>query len=110
MIAQIDIRDIPPSNIIISFLSLDKLIMFSNDMNSSRMRSNRTSTSYQSKQKSTTTPKMIDKVVSEDNEDVICDLVQSYTGIVHEDRTESVENLYYEVEEVFVPFVLIGKF
>ena len=40
VIAKIQIWDVPPSNIIVGFLTFDELIMLGNDVNGCRMGSN----------------------------------------------------------------------
>ncbi len=49
---------------------------------------------------------MIDEIISSENNDVIKDLIQSNTRILHEDRSQSIKELYDNVKQIFVPFVL----
>lgn len=52
---------------------------------------------------------MVDQKISEEDEEVVEDFVFVDAGILHEDGSESVEQLDHRVEEVFVPLELIRQ-
>lgn len=46
MVAKIEVEDVPKTDVIICLLSFDELVMFCDDVNSSRMRTNRAQASH----------------------------------------------------------------
>ena len=77
VVAQIQIGDIPPPNVVICLLPLYKLVVFSYNVYGCRMGSYRTGSRDEGENKCITTPIVVDKVVSDDDEDVVEDLVDS---------------------------------
>jgi len=47
---------------------------------------------------------MINQVVRAENDEVVQDFIKPYAWIVHEDGSQGIEELDYDVKEVFVPF------
>ena len=92
MVAKVQVWNVPPSNIIVGFLSLDELVVLSNDVNGGRMRSNRAGSRDECEEKSISAPIVVDEIVGDDDEDVVDDLVESDGRVLHEDGSESVED------------------
>ena len=103
VVPQIQIGNIPPSNVVIGLLPLYKLIVFCYDMYGSGVGSNRAGPSNKGEDECVAAPVVVYKVVGDDDEDVVDDLIDSDGRILHEDGSECVENLDYAVEEEFIP-------
>ena len=50
---------------------------------------------------------MVDKVISENYEDIVEDLVNSNRWIMHEYRSQGIEDFNNGVKEIFVPRMII---
>ena len=106
MIPQIQIGDIPPSNVVVGLLSLYKLVVFCDDVDGGRMGPYGAGSRNKSEDERVAAPVIVDEVVCDDDEDVVDDLVDSDRRVLHEYGSECVENLDYAVEEEFVPGVV----
>lgn len=108
VVAEIEVEDVPKTNVIVCLLAYDELVVLCDDMDGSWMRTDRAETSHKQEKKCPRTPKDIHEVVSEENESIVQGLVSAECWILHEDGPKRVEKLNDQIEEILVPLVLIG--
>lgn len=71
VVAEIKVEDIPNSQVVIGFLTLDELIVLGDDVDCGGMRANRTGARDEDKQESARAPIGIDQVVSGEDKDIV---------------------------------------
>ena len=77
VVPQIQIGDIPPSNVVIGLLPLYKLVVFCDDMYGSGVGAYRAGPRNKGENKCIAAPVVVDEVIGDDDEDVVDDLVNS---------------------------------
>lgn len=87
-------------------MTFNELVVLCNDMNGSRVRSNRAQSRNESKNQSIHSPEVVDQIVSKENDNIVKYLIESDAGVIHEDRSQGIENLDDSVEDVFVPLIV----
>lgn len=109
VVAEVEVEDVPKSDVIVGLLAFDELVVLGNDVNGSWMRANWAQPSHKQEQQRPLTPNSINYVVSEEDECIVQNLVSTQTGILHKDGPKCVEQLNDRVEQIFVPLVLVRK-
>ena len=106
MVAKHEIGYVPPPNVVVGLLALNKLIVLGDDVDGSGVGADGAESGDRSEDEGGEAPEVVDQVVGGEDGNVVEDLVEPDAGVVHEDGPQGVEELDDEVEDVFVPFVL----
>lgn len=109
MVAQIDVRDVPPSEVVVSLLPRDELVVLGDDVDGGRVGSDRAQPREDHVGQRPGTPQVQDDSVQREDGQVIEEFIAGETGLVHEERTSGVEKADYYVEDVFIPFETSGQ-
>ena len=110
MVAKHEIGYVPPPNVVVGLLALNKLIVLGDDVDGSGVGADGAESGDRSEDEGVEAPEVVDQVVGGEDGNVVEDLVEPDAGVVHEDGPQGVEELDDEVEDVFVPFVLGWEF
>lgn len=108
VVSKVEIKEVPKPKVIVGLLSLDELIVFSNDVNSGRVRSNWWKAGDQKEKEGVGSPYLIDDIVSDKYEKIVKSLQLAKTWIFHEDGSKCVEEFDDDIEHIFIPFVFFG--
>ena len=107
VVAEIQVEDVPNANVIIGLLTYDELVVLCDDVDGSRMRTDRAQTSHKQEEKRPRTPSNIHEVIGEEDEGVVQCLFFAERRILHENGPKSIEELNDHIEEILVPLMLI---
>ena len=108
VISQIDVQNIPWTNVVISFKSFNNFVVFSKDMNSSRVSSDWKQGNSQKIKESIDAPVSIYKVVSAGNNNDIHKFILGDFPLHGENRSKCIEKSHESPEEPFEENILAG--
>ena len=106
VVPQVKVEKVPNSDIIVSFLSFNEFIVLGDDVDGCRMGADRAESCNEEEKKSPGSPKVVNAIIGESNEEVIQGFIASQTGVLHEDGSKRIEHLDDRVEDILVPLEL----
>lgn len=109
VVAEVDVGDVPPADVVVGLLALDELVVLGDDVDGGGVRTDGAESGDEDEEKGVSSPEVIDEVVGEEDEDVVDDFVDPDAGVMHEDRSEGIEDFDDGVEDVFVPLLVVRE-